>query len=191
MERDTLAVKAPADGLSSAEREQAVRYLAATRDRLLEALQGLSDAQWNFKPSSERWSIAENMEHMAIVEGRVGEIIGKMGEAPADSADRDAKQVDAFVIANVPDRSRRVQAPERLAPSGRWTGAGALEHFLQSRVQTEELLRSAPHLRGHVIPHPILGPWDGYEWILGASGHCARHTSQILEVKADPNFPAA
>jgi hypothetical protein len=191
MEHDTLAVTAFANGVTAAEREQATRYLAATRDRLLEAIQGLSDAQWNFKPSSERWSIAENMEHMAIVEGRIGDILGRMGESPADSADRDARQVDAFVIANVPDRTRRVQAPERLAPTGRWTGTGALENFLESRVQTERLLHSAPHLRGHVIPHPILGPWDGYQWILGAGGHCARHTSQILEVKSDPNFPAA
>jgi DinB family protein len=190
MERDILAEKAMKEGVTAAERGEAARHLAATRDSLVETLAGLSDAQWRFKPSSERWSIAEIMEHIAIVEDRIGEIIGKMGEAPADSVDRDAKQVDAFVLANVPDRTRRVQAPERLAPSGRWTGSEALEHFLGSRVRTEELLRSAPHLRGRVLPHPILGPWDGYQWILGVGAHCARHTSQIREVMADPNFPA-
>jgi hypothetical protein len=31
---------------------------------------------------------------------------------------------------------------------------------------------------------------DGYQWVLGAAAHTERHTKQILEVKADPNFPA-
>lgn len=44
-------------------------------------------------------------------------------------------------------------------------------------------------LRRHVIQHPAFGPLDGYEWVLAAAGHTARHTQQILEVKADPTFP--
>ena len=30
---------------------------------------------------------------------------------------------------------------------------------------------------------------DGYEWILLIAGHSERHTKQMLEVKANPNFP--
>jgi hypothetical protein len=58
-------------------------------------------------------------------------------------------------------------------------------------VRTAELLSVARNLRGHVLPHPVFGPWDGYQWILAAGCHSARHTGQILEVKADPNFPPA
>jgi hypothetical protein len=32
---------------------------------------------------------------------------------------------------------------------------------------------------------------DGYEWVLFVAGHSERHTKQINEVKADPNFPKA
>jgi hypothetical protein len=32
-------------------------------------------------------------------------------------------------------------------------------------------------------------PLDGYEWLLFIGAHSERHTKQILEVKADPNFP--
>ena len=191
MEQNTVAVKLEADELTSTEREQAARYLAATQDRMAETMKGLSDAQWNFKPAPDRWSIAEVMEHLAIIEGRIGEIVGKLGEAPVDAPDRNVKQVDAFVLADVPSRYPRITAPERVAPSGRCTGAEALERFLRSRVQTLELLASSPHLRGRVLPHPIYGPWDGYQWILAAGGHCARHTGQILEVKAHSNFPGS
>jgi len=42
----------------------------------------------------------------------------------------------------------------------------------------------------HVFDHPALGPLDGYEWVLAVAAHTERHTKQILEVKADANFPA-
>jgi len=191
MEHSTLVEKAAVARLTLEEREQAARYLAATRDHLVESLRGLSEAQWNFKPAPDRWSIAEVMEHVAIVEDRVQEIIGSMGQAPTDAAERDVKQVDAFVLVVIPIRHPRYKAPERVSPPGERTGAEALEHFLRRRVQTEELLRGSPNLRGRVLPHPVFGPWDGYQWILAAGGHCARHTGQILEVKEDPKFPGS
>jgi hypothetical protein len=37
----------------------------------------------------------------------------------------------------------------------------------------------------------VFGPLDGYDWILAVAAHTARHTQQILEVKADPGFPVS
>jgi hypothetical protein len=34
-----------------------------------------------------------------------------------------------------------------------------------------------------------LGELDAHEWMLFMASHSARHTKQIEEVKADPNFP--
>ena len=189
MAQGTVVVETAAQSITAAEREQAANYLAATRDDLAEAVRGLSDAQWNFKPAPDRWSIAEVMEHVAFIEDRIHEIIGKLGEAPADLPTREVKQVDAFVLHQVPSRSFKFQAPERIQPIGRWTGPVGLEHFLESRKKTIERLASAPHLRGRVLPHPIFGFWDGYQWILAGAGHSARHTAQIHEVKATPGFP--
>lgn len=45
-------------------------------------------------------------------------------------------------------------------------------------------------LRRHLAPSPVVKKdLDGYQWILTLVGHSERHTLQILEVKADPNFP--
>jgi hypothetical protein len=44
-------------------------------------------------------------------------------------------------------------------------------------------------MRGHAIDSPMGVKLDAYEWILFISAHSERHTKQILEVKADPNFP--
>jgi len=37
--------------------------------------------------------------------------------------------------------------------------------------------------------YPHFGLLDGYPWLLLLSAHRARHSEQIEEVKADPNFP--
>jgi hypothetical protein len=176
--------------VTPSERQKALRYLDETRDGVLNAVKGLSEAQWKFKPAPDRWSAAEVLEHLVLIEEMVDGILGKIGEAPAGAAERDAGKVDAMILAKVPDRSEKVQAPPPALPTGRWTSAGTLEHFLNSRMKTGAILQSASALRGHVVTHPVFGPLDGYEWILAVAAHSERHTKQILEVKTDPHFPA-
>jgi|ERR1051326_1025980 uncharacterized damage-inducible protein DinB len=186
-----LGAATTGQSITQTEKEQAVRYLSETRTGVVDAVKGLSETQWKFKPAPDRWSVAEVVEHLAVTEEvLVQNILGKLDKAPAPAAERDAKQVDADILARVPDRSTKFQAPPAIAPTGRWTPEVALEHFLSGRAQSLVLLKSTPDLRQHVINHPVLGPLDGYEWILTAAAHTDRHTKQILEVKADPNFPA-
>jgi DinB family protein len=109
-------------------------------------------------------------------------------KSPAGAADRDTAKADAMVLAMVPDRSHKAQAPPQFVPTGRWTPAETLDHFQKSRARTIAFLDSTPDLRAHVSESP-LGPLDGYEWMLFMAAHSERHTKQILEVKADPNFP--
>lgn len=177
--------------ISNSEREMALRYLAETRAGVIESVKGLSDAQFSFKPAPERWSVAETLEHLTIVEEFVATgVRPRLEKAPAPAPERDVKHVDATIIATVPDRSTKFQAPPQIQPNGRWTPAVSLEHFLVSRDQTVEWLKTDTDLRGHSVNHPALGPLDGYQWILAAAGHSKRHTEQIIEVKTDPNFPA-
>jgi DinB superfamily len=177
--------------LSEQERAQAVNCLAQSRDQLLEAVAGLTDAQWRFKPSSTEWSIAEIVEHLALIENRVHGIIASMPESPAPDAGHDCAAVERMIVTEIPVRGRKVQAPPIVSPQQLCTPDEALEQFLASRAQTPLLLETAAALRGHVRAHPLFGPWDGYQWILAAGAHTARHTAQILEVKSCAGFPAA
>lgn len=186
-----VAAAGAGQNITPSEREQALRYLSETRSGVVDSVKGLSEAQWKFKPAPDRWSAAEVVEHLALIEDVLTQkILGNLGLAPAPSADRDPKQVDAMILAKVPDRSTKFQAPPFATPTGRWAPADALQHFLDGRTQTIALLKSTPDLRQHVIDHPVFGPLDGYEWVLAVAAHSARHTKQILEVKADPSFPA-
>ena len=40
--------------------------LARSRDELIKETKGLTDKQWNFKESPDRWSIKEVTEHICI-----------------------------------------------------------------------------------------------------------------------------
>lgn len=186
------AIATKAQDASPADKERALQYLESTKHGVLDATKGLSDAQWNFRPGPDRWSIAEVMEHLAAAEdllrGTAQEKIMKTPAVPARDP-QEIKRADDAVLTIVPDRSRKAQAPEPLKPTNRFgSPAAAQRHFLESRAITEQYLKDTNGLRAHVGDSP-LGKLDGYDFVLFIAGHSERHTKQMLEVKADPNFP--
>src|SRR5438045_581628 len=116
------------------DKEKALKSLEGSKKGVLEATKGLSAAQWNFKPASDKWSVAECMEHIAAAEDFIrGMIIENVMKAPAGPG-RDTAKVDAGVLAMVPDRSKKVQAPEPLKPTNRFgSPEGSVKHFVESR----------------------------------------------------------
>jgi uncharacterized damage-inducible protein DinB len=187
------AVTVKAQDVSQAEKDRALAYLESTKKGVVEATKGLSDAQWNFKAAPDRWSIAEVMEHIAAAEDMLRgltqeQVMKSPAIAPRDPAE--VKKIDDGVLAQVPDRSQKRQAPEQLKPTNRFgSPAEAEKHFLESRATTEEFLKTTPDLRGHAVDSPMGVKMDGYEWVLLIAAHSERHTKQMLEVRADPNFP--
>ena len=177
-------------GLTSEEIVRASRHLAVTGASVFEAVSGLSEEQWNFTPDSDTWSIADIMEHLVLLEGRVHGIIANMGNASPAEFGHALGETDDFIINQVPLRSVKVKAPPPVCPSKRWTGPEALAAWMASREKTMQLL-GAPLLRGRVVLHPLMGPWDGYQWLLAVASHSARHAAQMRELKADPKFPVA
>ncbi|MGD0507842.1 MAG: DinB family protein [Terriglobales bacterium] len=188
----TAAALAPTT-LSAEEREAALKSLQSTHDAFLKSIAGLSEKQWRFKPAPDRWSVAEVSEHIAVSESALlGLVQTKFMTSPADPAKRtEVAGKDAIILQRVPDRSRKAQAPEFLKPTNRWASeAELIKAFDESRTATMNYIRTTnDDLRDHFGPHPLLGTLDAYQWILLISAHSERHTKQIEEVKADPNFP--
>ena len=186
-----LAIAAQAQTLTPADRDKAMQYLESTKQGVLDATKGLSAAQWNFKAAPDKWSVAEVTEHIAAAEDFIrGMIVEKVMVAPARPAGEDVTAIDMMVMQNIPDRSHKAQAPEPLKPSNRFGSPdGSLKHFVEARATTEDFLTKTPNLRDHAVDSPLNKKLDGYEWILFIAAHSERHTKQILEVKADPNFP--
>lgn len=185
--------------LESTDLAQARQYFADTRDRVAEASTGLSEAQWRFKPAPDRWSIAEILEHMVIVQERVlARMRDELAQAPAPEADRDSQAIDAIIFEKIPDRSMKAKAPAVLDPAGLWTVANTLERLSRNYERLTAFLESTPELREHVLDSPPLrfltngayDSMDGYQWVITVAAHDQRHLNQILEVKEDSNYPA-
>ena len=179
--------------LTKEERDRAVEYLKQTQKDFVDATDGLSDAQWKFKAAPDRWLIAETAEHIAVTEQTIWELVsGKIMKSPATPEKQaEAKGKDEIILEKIPDRSRKAQAPERLKPSGRWATRAALTKDFDALREKEVtyLKETKEDLRNHFEEHPFLKTMDAYQWLIFNGAHCKRHTAQILEVKADPNFP--
>jgi hypothetical protein len=135
--------------------------------------------------------VAEVSEHIAAAEDfLMGMIQGQVMKAPARTEPANLKEIDDFVLTVIPDRTNKLQAPEPLVPTKRFgSAAGSVKHFKESRATTLAFLTDTKDLRSHAIDSPTGKKLDAYQWVLFISAHSERHTKQIEEVKADPNFP--
>jgi hypothetical protein len=150
-------------------------HLQESRERVVEAVRGLTETQWRFKPAPERWSIAEIVEHLALVEDLLLEwIIRLLCAGPERAIYRNPQGPDAW----------------RLMPVCRWTPAESLDRFIASRDMTSSFF-DAPEteLRQLELDHPALGPVDGYQWVAFIAAHTTGLVKHILGVKAQWGFP--
>jgi hypothetical protein len=178
--------------LTSEERSKAIDYLKQTQKEFLASIDGVSEAQWKFKAAPDRWSIAETAEHIGVTEQFIWDAVTKMMKSPATPEKRaEVKGKEEIIMTKVPDRSRKAQAPEPLKPTGRWATREALaKEFEATRAkEIAYVADSKEDLRSHFEEHPALKTMDAWQWLLFNGAHCKRHTAQILEVKADPNYP--
>jgi len=184
--------------LTEPELEQARLFLQQTRNAVIGATKGLSEPQWRFKPAPDQWSIAENLDHIVNVQERVlGPILSQLESAPMPYANRDYKAVDAIVIHQFPTRLAKFPAPEFVRPIDQIVPMELLDRLKTNCIRLMDHLESTPGLRQHTgeaaplkaVSKGAYEVMDGYQWVLAAAAHTERHAKQMLEVRADDNFP--
>ncbi|HXJ17018.1 MAG TPA: DinB family protein [Candidatus Polarisedimenticolia bacterium] len=179
--------------MTPAERDRARDYLHKTSENLLGATRGLSQSQLAFRPAPDRWSIAQCLEHIIVVENFVHDRIVDALRQPADSSKRSAYEgKDEALIERIVGRVERAQAPEIVHPAGRWPHDRLLPEFRAARGRSLDLVaKTTAQPRQCFFPHPVFGPLDCYQWMLLIGAHGDRHRIQIEEVAASPGFPSA
>jgi hypothetical protein len=158
--------------------------LADDRRALREAVELVPSGRRRERPGEGRWSVAEVLEHLAIVEERSVAIIAKLvADAPARSAagSTDPTPLDRTALR---DRSRRVSAPEVIQPTGTIDAGEAWARLERSRLELEVTIAAAADrdLTKVNRTHPALGQIDGYQSIGAIGGHEERHAAQIREI---------
>jgi DinB superfamily len=170
--------------LTQEERSAAVAELEASRQRLLAALEGLTEEEWLRRPSPDRWSIAECAEHITAAELPLAKFMSVSATAaPSEEERREIRDRDDVVRRVLRDRSRRDEAPERIRPKGRFaTREETIRAFEERRAANLAYVRETSEpLRDRYGPHPFAGVIDGYQWVLFLAAHTERHAAQIEE----------
>ena len=184
--------------LTTSEIEKGCRYFEQCRTGIIGATRGITPAQWTFQPDG-KWSIGQIVEHMGVVEELVlGPISQALAAAP-EGSNPDAEHVDWIVLYQFQDRTGgRFPAPEIIHPQAVPEIAPALARVrrnydaLLARLQTEGLRKRCIESRPLIaVTEGKYRLMDGYQFLLTAGAQDARHTLQILEIKARPDFPEA
>ena len=177
--------------MTAEERSFLLDQLETSKKNMIASIQGVSPAQWSFKPAPAVWSVQECAEHIILAEDYIfggSQQLLKTPAVPRPAASN--SDVDHKLVAGVQDRSNKVKAPEPLVPGAKFaTPEDAIREFTARRDKTIAYVKSTnDDLRVHVGPGPA-GPMDAYQGLLLLASHSARHTAQIREVQANSGYP--
>jgi uncharacterized damage-inducible protein DinB len=156
--------------------------LHQSRNRLLEALRGISEEQALHKPDPARWCVRDCIEHLAAAERGMLRRIAKA--EPGDPLpDEPARKLR--IRETLGDRSRRLTAPDHVQPVGRFgTFTLTLEQFEEARRQTIQFAQEHRNdLASRTVQHPLFGAMTGTEMLMVMAGHVRRHTEQVIEIR--------
>lgn len=169
-----------------------LQYFNETTAELEKQVSGLSEAQLQFKPAPDKWSISQCLEHIIRSERMIFDMAKKgLDQDPQPERRKEIKLTDDNLKNALTDRSHKYQAPKELQPEGIYKDVKtALTDFTAARQPVIDYIKKADaeDLRNHVSDSPT-GPIDGYQALMFIAAHSARHTKQIAEIKANPNFP--
>jgi hypothetical protein len=174
--------------MNTEERAALVEKLRASRDALVAGLAAVSESQAKFKPAANSWSIEEIVEHLAVAEHGMYRLITAYSQ-PAESPADPMREEQFEKLGS--DRRRRVSAPDRARPNGRYGSlTNALNQFVANRERTISYIESCDDdLRMRTTTHP-LGVMSCRECLALMIGHPLQHLEQIREVQANPRFPS-
>lgn len=177
--------------LTDLEREKALGLLNRSRQTLLDAVNGVTENQARWKPAADRWSILEYVEHLAISDDGLIAVIKRSLSTPARPETEAQRRERETKIRETPIPRGANRAPEMLQPGGRFASLeDAIAAFLAARERSIEYARTTPEdIRSHFTDHSVLGPLDGYQWLMGNARHAETHAAHVAEIRTMPDFP--
>lgn len=165
-------------------------YLTRQRAILRTAFESVPSALHGSRPAPDRWSVAEIIQHLSIVEERIGRRLSQqIAEARSAGLSPETSEAPILPILDLErleDRSRRVTAPEFAVPTILMTADDAWVALEESTKSVREALRVGDGYALGVLnaPHPRLGPLSLYQWFAFIGAHEGRHAAQIREIAA-------
>jgi hypothetical protein len=186
---------------STQERDLLINGLERTRNELINEIKELSDAQWNFKEDSSRWSVAEIVEHLfAQNESYRIEMRTVLNQPELPQFVHKAKENDQVFLDYASDTLKADAGI--LSPIGRFCSK---EKSIFAFNRTHDILiymvsSSDKDFRkhftfrnyisdGHLSNAEIYNIRDIHQLMLTCIAHMDRHLNQLRKVKSNSDYP--
>jgi uncharacterized damage-inducible protein DinB len=161
-----------------------ITSMAKTRSGFLRAADAVPTEEWCTRPSEGRWSAAQLVAHLMMVERAV---IGKADRV----AQKPPKRVPLLKRIHLPMAFVESRLIRRKTPVPVDTNLLRDKEMMLAELR-EARERSLAFLAGtkdrdlgqYYWPHPALGTLNIYEWIQFLAAHEVRHTKQMREIAA-------
>ena len=161
-----------------------IACMARAQSGLLSAADTVPADEWKTQPGEGRWSAAELVAHLMMVERAV---IGKADRV----AQHPPKRVSLLKRIHIPmalveSRWIRRKAPAPVEPGMLADKEAMLAELRTVRERSLAFLEETRgrNLREYYWKHPALGTLNTYEWMQFIASHEVRHTKQMREISA-------
>jgi hypothetical protein len=153
----------------------------AIHQNVIDTVTPIAPAIFSQRPSAEEWSVAEIVQHLALVEERV---IKDLRKALAREPQRVGFLKRLIPTSIVASRLVRVKAPSAVNPLEVPDKETVIQNFQRARSSLQELCAAhdTKRFREVLFNHPFLGKIDGVATVSFVGYHEQRHYKQIREV---------
>ncbi len=176
--------------------DEIVQLINSYRKELLAHVTPLSQSQIDWRAADTEWSIGEVLDHLCLVETGSSKVLHKhareikdnnLSAPPLDGSALNC--LDKFQIETV---RTKIKAPAMVAPRSGVGKTELMSNLETCRVRLLESIQALDRYDLHQLdfPHPALGKLDLYQWILFIGKHERRHSVQVENILASPDFPA-
>ena len=169
--------------------ERVLKRLDRVHEKLMATVAPLDEVLFAKPPAAGSWSVAQIIQHLALVEDRVIKDLEKEVARPP----RKVSLVRRFMPTSiVSSRLLRVKAPQAVDPETNRPSdapevpgkAHAIANYNRARNDLKQLCKTHGNdrFRQIVFKHPFLGKIDGVATVSFVGYHEQRHYKQIREV---------
>jgi hypothetical protein len=168
--------------------QEVLSFLELQRAALTRAFESVPPGLRGMRPAPDRWSAAEVIGHLTIVEGRITQVlrvsITAAREAGLGPDPETSPIVPTVDVDRVLDRSRPVTASAGSQPPADLRRDDVWATLEERRTDLRRLIHEVDGLALELVTasNPVLGSLNAYQWLVFIGAHERRHAAQIEEI---------
>jgi hypothetical protein len=166
--------------------------LQSVRAQLLKEVEGMSQAQADWRPGDSDWSAGEIVHHLTLAEVGTGKVTSKVLRDAGETVKPFPADLKGFTPLATPSGGR-AEAPQAVWPERGKPFALLVAEMKAARERSRQSIERLAVVdpRPLTFAHPRLGSLDLAQWWMLQAWHDGVHLEQLRAVKAAPGFPSA